>query len=242
MQYSIILHMQRVLEHYLMTNYESFRKGVLMGLPLAVGVGTYGVVYGILTQNVLTTPETILSCLMVYAGLSQIMALDLWQHPLPIFVIILSTFIINLRHMLMSASVYPYTMKENKLFAYFCMFFMVDEGWALSMGEFAKGTARIGFLLGTGVINYVFWITATMTGRTMGALIPSPEQLGIDFTLTAVFITIAAEGFRGRKDIPILIAASAAAIITSIYVEGKWYILAGGFAGALAGWLTYERS
>ena len=159
-----------------MTNLQSFRNGVVMGIPLALGVGTYGVVYGILTQNVLTTPETILSCLMVYAGVSQILALDMWTHPLPIFMIILSTFIINLRHMLMSASVYPYIMNENKWFAYFSMFFVVDEGWALSMGEFAKGRERLGFLLGTGVINYVFWVCSAMLGRTMGALLPSPES------------------------------------------------------------------
>ena len=212
-----------------------------MGLPLAVGVGTYGVVYGILTQNVLTTPETILSCMMVYAGVSQILALDLWHHPLPIFMLVLSTFIINLRHMLMSASAYPYIMNEKKWFSYFSMFFMVDEGWALSMGEFAKGRARLGFMLGTGVINYVFWLSATMLGRTMGALIPSPESLGIDFALTAVFITIAAGGYRGRKDIPIIVAALAAALITEHFVAGKWYILAGGFAGSVAGWFTYER-
>ncbi|ADD67797.1 AzlC family protein [Denitrovibrio acetiphilus DSM 12809] len=225
-----------------MTNFESFRKGMIMGLPLAVGVGTYGVVYGILTQNVLTTPETILSCLIVYAGVSQILALDLWQHPLPVYMIILSTFIINLRHMLMSASVYPYALNENRWLSYFTMFFMVDEGWALSMGEFRKGTARIGFLLGTGVINYIFWVTAAMAGRTMGALIPSPEAIGIDFTLTAVFLTIGAGSFRGRKDIPIILTAFIFAVITYQFVGGKWYILAGGIAGGLAGWLSYDRS
>jgi len=225
-----------------MNNIESFRKGILLGMPLAIGVGTYGVVYGILTQNILTTPETILSCLMVYAGVSQILALDLWHHPLPIFMIILSTFIINLRHMLMSASVYPYALRENKWFVYFSLFFMVDEGWALSMGEFAKGRARLGFLLGTGVINYVFWISATMIGRTMGALIPSPESIGIDFTFTAVFLTIAASGYRGRRDLPIVIAAIVFAVVTEHYIGGKWYILAGGFAGSIMGWLTYEHS
>lgn len=213
-----------------------------MGLPIAVGVATYGVVYGILTQNVLTTPETVLSCMFVYAGVSQILALDLWHHPLPVFMLILSTFIVNMRHMLMSASAYPYITKEKKWFAYFSMFFMVDEGWALSMGEFAKGKERLGFMLGTGVINYFFWLAATMAGRTMGALIPSPESIGIDFALTAVFITIAAGGYRGRKDIPIILAALAASLITNHYVDGKWYILAGGLAGSFAGWVTYERN
>ncbi|PLX69385.1 MAG: branched-chain amino acid ABC transporter permease [Denitrovibrio sp.] len=225
-----------------MTNLESFKKGVIMGIPLAIGVATYGVVYGILTQDVLTTPETIMSCLVVYAGVSQILALDLWQHPLPIFMLILSTFIINLRHMLMSASVYPYAIKENKWFVYFTMFFVVDEGWALSMGEFPKGKTRLGFLLGTGVINYVFWITATMAGRTMGALIPSPESIGIDFALTAVFLTIGASSFRGRKDIPIVVVALIVALISEHYIGGKWYILAGGLAGSLTGWITYEFS
>jgi 4-azaleucine resistance transporter AzlC len=225
-----------------MTNLTSFKNGMIAGIPLAIGVATYGAVYGILTRDVLTTPETILSCLMVYAGISQILALDMWQHPLPILTIILSTFVINLRHMLMTASVYPYIMQENKLFTYFSMFFVVDEGWALSMGEFAKGRARLGFLLGTGVINYVFWISSTMMGRTMGAFIPSPESIGIDFALTAVFITIGAAGFRGRKDVPIIGAALAAALVTEHFIDGKWYILAGGFAGSFVGWLTYDRS
>lgn len=212
-----------------------------MGVPVALGTASYGMVYGMLTQNVLTTTETILSCLIVFAGLAQIMALDLWQHPLPVFMLIFSTFIINLRHMLMSASVYPYAMKENKWFAYFSIYFMVDEGWALSMGEFAKGRARISFLLGTGIATYVLWFFATILGRSMGALIPNPETIGIDFAMLAVFITIMASGFRGRKDVPIIFCALIAAIATEYYVEGKWYILAGGFAGSFAGWVTYEH-
>jgi len=225
-----------------MTNLESFRKGMIMGMPLAVGVGTYGVVYGILTQNVLTTPETIMSCLVVYAGVAQILALDMWIHPLPVFMLILSTFVINLRHMLMSASVYPYAVNEKKSFAYFSMFFLVDEGWALSMSEFSKGGTKLGFLLGTGVINYIFWITAAMAGRTMGALIPSPESMGIDFALSAVFITIGAAGYRGRKDLPIIAAALVTALLTEYFIGGKWYILAGGFAGSITGWLTYDNN
>jgi 4-azaleucine resistance transporter AzlC len=225
-----------------MNNFESFRKGMIMGMPLAVGVATYGVVYGILTQNVLTTSEAVLSCLLVYAGLSQIMALEMWTHPLPIFTIILSTFIINIRHTLMGASVYPYAVKEKGWFSYFTMFFMVDEGWALSMGEFAKGRARIGFLLGTGVINYIFWLAATMAGRTMGALIPSPESLGIDFAFTAVFITIAASGYKGRKDLYVIISALVVALVTERLLGGKWYILIGGLAGSFAGWLTHDNN
>jgi len=225
-----------------MTNMQAFKNGIVMGFPLAIGVATYGVVYGILTQNVLTTPETILSCLMVYAGVSQILALELWHHPLPIFMLILSTFIINLRHMIMSASVYPYAMKEKTWFTYFSVFFMIDEGWALSMSEFSKGRQRIGFLMGTGVINYVLWLSAAMIGRTMGALVPSPESIGIDFTLTAMFLTIAVGSFRGRKDIPIVIAAVVFAIITYKLVDGKWYILVGGIAGGIAGWISYDNN
>lgn len=224
-----------------MTNLQAFKNGIIMGFPLALGVGAYGVVYGILTQNVLTTPETIMSCLVVYAGVSQILALDLWHHPLPIFMLIISTFIINLRHMIMSASVYPYAMNEKRWFVYFSSYFMIDEGWALSMSEFAKGRQRIGFLLGTGVINYILWLSSAMLGRTMGALVPSPEAIGIDFTLTAMFLAIAVSSYRGKKDIPIILTAVVFATLTYKFIEGKWYILAGGIAGGIAGWISYDK-
>lgn len=219
----------------------SFKNGFIQGFPIALGVAAYGVVYGMLTRGVLTDTQTILSCLVVYAGVSQIMALDMWHHPLPMTAIIISTFIVNIRHVLMGASIYPYAEKDGKLISYFSLFFMVDEGWALTMGRMGSVKERITYLAGTGVVLYILWLTAAMIGRQAGAFIPSPEKLGIDFALTAVFLTIAVSGYRGRKDIPVIVAAAVTACLFEYFIGGKWYIIAGGMAGGFTAWVTYGQ-
>lgn len=223
------------------TNYQAFKLGIKEGLPVAIGVAAYGVVYGMLTQGVLTTLETIMSCMVVFAGVSQIMALEMWNSPLPVFAIILSTFIVNIRHILMGASIYPYAEKEKKRVSYFSLFFMVDEGWALTMGRMARTAERIGYLAGTGFILYFLWLASAMIGRQAGSYIPSPEKLGIDFALSAVFITMAVSGFRGRKDIPVVVVAIIVSCLFEHFVGGKWYILAGGIAGGLTAWVSYGQ-
>lgn len=223
------------------SNIQSFKNGFREAVPVALGVAAYGIVYGMLSQNILTGWETAASCLIVFAGVSQIMALDMWHAPLPVSAIIISTFIVNIRHVLMGASVYPYADKEKKRISYPSLFFMVDEGWALTMGKMPKNGERIGYLAGTGVIIYFLWITATFIGRQAGAFIPSPEKLGIDFALTAVFITMAVSGFKGRKDIPVVLVAAATAWLFEHYIGGKWYIIAGGLAGGFTAWVTYEH-
>lgn len=223
-----------------MNNYtESFKRGFIQGFPIAIGVAAYGVVYGMLTRNILTDAETVMSCLVVFAGVSQIMALDMWHAPLPMTAIIISTFIVNIRHVLMGASIYPYTENEKKRLAYPSLFFMVDEGWALTMGRMGKAKESIGYLAGTGVVLYILWLSAAMLGRNAGAFIPSPEKIGIDFALTAVFITIAVSGYRGRNDIPVIIAAAVTACLFEHFIGGKWYIIAGGMAGGFTAWVTY---
>lgn len=223
------------------TSIQSFKNGFRESIPVALGVAAYGVVYGMLSQKILTTGETVASCMIVFAGVSQIMALDMWHSPLPVFAIILSTFIVNIRHVLMGASVYPYAETEKKRVSYLTLFFMVDEGWALSMGNIPKNKERIAYLAGTGVAIYILWLSASLIGRQAGAYIPSPEKLGIDFALTAVFLTMAVSGFKGRRDVPIVLVAAVTAWLFEHYVGGKWYIIAGGLAGGFTAWVSYGR-
>ncbi len=223
------------------TNIQAFKRGFIDGFPIALGVSAYGAVYGMLTRGVLTDAETAMSCLVVFAGVSQIMAVSMWLHPLPIFAIVLSTFIVNIRHVLMGASIYPYAEKEKKWVSYLSLYFMTDESWAVSMGRMGKTSERVGYLAGSGVVLYILWFTASMLGRQIGGYIPSPEKLGIDFALTAVFLTMAVSGIRGRKDIPVILSAVIVAWLFEHYVGGKWYILAGGLAGGFTAWVTYGQ-
>lgn len=223
------------------THKQAFISGFRMTIPIALGVFTYGVVYGIVSLNALTTGEAIASSMIVFAGVSQFIALGLWVQPLPAAALVFTVFIVNLRHMLMGASLYPYTAEEPPRRMYPMLFFMVDESWALAMRELMAGRTRPAFMFGGGVAVYVFWLAATVIGRFAGQFIPSPEALGIDFAMTAIFIVIIAGLFRGKKDIIPLAAALIAALLSAHFIPGKWYILAGGLAGSIAAWLRYDH-
>lgn len=217
-----------------------FYKGLKAGIPIALGVGVYGVVFGILTRGVCTTAETMMLSTVLFAGLSQLLALELWAHPLPVFQLVITTFIVNLRHILMGASIYPYIKNEPAKKVYPALFFLVDENWAITMKELIRGRANLAYLLGSGLVLYIAWAVTTFLGRTAGAVLPPPEKIGIDFAMTAVFLVILTGMYRGKKDIPAWVAALIAAIITEHFLPGKWYILAGGFAGAFTGWLKND--
>ena len=125
---------------------------------------------------------------LVYAGSAQLIVLSLWSMPLPIATILLTTLIVNLRNLLMGAAVSPWLLRISPLKAYSTLFFLSDESWALTMGEFAKGKRNAAFLLGSGLVLYVAWVGSTVAGRTLGDVVHDPARFGLDFAFTAVFL------------------------------------------------------
>ncbi len=215
---------------------ESARAGALSTLPVALSVFTYGAVYGLLTSNAgLSLWEAVFSSGLVFAGSAQFVALDMWTHPLPVGALILTTAIVNLRHVLMSATLSPWLRGVPARRRFPLLFFLVDESWALTYGALSKGRADIGFLLGSGVTLWSAWLAATLAGRFAGASIPNPELWGLDFAFTAVFLALLAGIWRGRRDIPAWLIAAVVALAMYWLVPGKWYIVGGGLAGSLTG-------
>jgi 4-azaleucine resistance transporter AzlC len=214
----------------------SIRLGAIQTLPVALSVFAYGMVYGLLTREAnMSLIEAALSSALVFAGSAQFVALDMWVHPLPIDALVFTTLIVNLRHVLMGASLEPWMRGTNRRITSPLLFFMVDESWALTYASLSKGKADLGFLLGSGVVLWFTWMGATLAGRGMGAAIPSPELFGLDFAFTAVFLALLSGLWKGRSDIPAWAVAALAALAAHHFLPGKWYIVAGGLAGSLTG-------
>ncbi|MCG8608280.1 AzlC family ABC transporter permease, partial [bacterium] len=169
------------------------RYGVLTGvrraLPLALSVFTYGSVFGVLArQTGLSAYEALCMSGLVFAGSSQLIVLDLWQTALPVAAIILATLVVNLRHALMGAALHPWFNDLGRLQKYGSAFFMADENWALSIRDFKSGYRDAALLLGSGLLLYLSWFSATGAGYVMGAVIRDPAGWGLDFAFLAVFL------------------------------------------------------
>jgi 4-azaleucine resistance transporter AzlC len=218
--------------------------GVLLGakraIPLALSVCAVGFVFGVLARQAkLSVFDALLMSGLVYAGASQFVALSLWTAiPFPVITIILTTFIVNMRHMLMGASLRPWFAKLSPWKVYATVFFMVDESWALTMSDFAKGGRDAGFLLGSGFILYLAWVSSSFIGRTAGAWIQNPAQWGLDFAFTAVFTALLVGMWKGKSNLLPWIVAAIVAVAAAHWLPGKWYILPGGLAGSIVGAFT----
>jgi 4-azaleucine resistance transporter AzlC len=217
-----------------------FWLGVTMFIPVAISIASYGVVWGVLAgQKGLSVLEVLLMSGLVFAGSSQFVALDSWTPgSLPVVSIVVATAIVNLRMLLMSATLRPLVAGISRPRALAAMFFVSDEQWAMTMAQMRKGTGSVAFLLGTGALSWFSWVGSTLLGRMLGAFIDDPVKYGLDFAFTATFIALLLGMWKGRTDLVPWLVGALAALLTASLVPGKWYIIAGGIAGSLAGALA----
>lgn len=208
-------------------------------VPVALGVAVYGVLYGLLArQKGLSLVEAQAMSLWVFAGASQLIALDIWTPELASGSLILTTFIVNLRHVLMGAALSPQLLRLSAGKAFGSLFFMTDESWAMALSRWAedgrRGLASDGaFLLGAGLCVYSFWNGSTFLGHVLVQGLDDPARYGLDFAFTAVFTALLIGLKPRRSDILPMAAAVGAALLCSRLLPGKWYILAGALAGGL---------
>lgn len=218
-------------------------EGAKRCLPIEIAGFAIGLVFGVLAgQAGLSAAETVLMSALVFSGATQFVVLGLWAAPLPVAAIVLTTLVVNLRYVLMSATLAPWFSGLSRLRAYGSIFFLADENWALAMGEHAKGRRDAAFLIGGGMAMFASWTVSSLLGRTVGGALEDPARWGLDFAFTAVFLALLAGLWRGRKlDLLPWAAAAAVAVAAHLVLPGQWYVLLGGLAGSLVGAARYGR-
>jgi len=219
-----------------------FFAGARACIPVVISVAAYGLVWGVLARGAgLSVLEVILMSGLVFAGSAQFVALDLWsQTPasLPIGPLILAALIVNLRYLLLTATLRPLYGPHEQLKGALTMAIVSDETWAMTIGEMSKGRGTAAFLLGGGVFAYVCWMATTVLGHTLGAIIDNPVRYGLDFAFTATFLALLLGMWKGKADLVPWLVAALAAIVSAKLIEGSWYILIGGLVGSFAGALS----
>ena len=135
---------------------------------------------------------------VVYAGASQFTAVGLWQWPVPGLPIVITTFVVNLRHLMMSASMQPWLGIPARRSTFGLFFFLTDESWALSVSEFTRNGGSRRFFIGAALTLFVTWQLATVTGHLAGNVVQDPVALGLDFAFVAVFTVLLVGLWRGQ--------------------------------------------
>ncbi|KAA3507233.1 branched-chain amino acid ABC transporter permease [Rhizobium rhizogenes] len=206
--------------------------GLRAAAPLLVAMVPIGAVFGAVAVGKGLSPlEASLMSILVFAGGSQFVAMDLWTHPASWSALGFAALLVNLRHVLMSASIAGKLDDFTGWRKYAAMLVLTDESWALSEFRAVAGRLTAAFFTGAALPIYLVWNIATLTGALLGSVMGDMTVIGLDFAFPAVFIVLLMGFWKGRETGLVLLASAAAAFVTHALVPGAWYIAAGALAG-----------
>lgn len=218
---------------------DQFAAGARACIPVVISVLAYGVVWGVLARGAgLSLLEVIMMSGILFAGSAQFVALDLWNatpSALPIGPLVLAALIVNLRYLLLTATLRPLFGPGEQIKGALSTFLITDENWAITMGEIVKGRGTAAFLLGGGVLTYSCWLASSLIGHSLGSAIEDPRTYGLDFAFTATFLALLLGMWKGKGDLVPWLVGALVAIAAARLIPGSWYILIGGISGSLAG-------
>lgn len=176
------------------TRLSSLAAGARDTLPMLVGAAPFGMIFGALVSvGPLAAWQGQLMSMSVYAGSSQFIAVGLVASHAGMLVIWLTTFIVNLRHMLYAATLLPHVARLPARWRWTLGFLLTDETFAVMNGYYSRHKeAPLGhwYFLGSGLAMYANWQFWTLIGLLFGAVFPQLQSLGLDFAMVATFIGI----------------------------------------------------
>lgn len=218
-----------------------FRAGARATIPLIIGAIPFGIIFGVVAVNSGLSPAGAMSMsLFVFAGASQFAAAGLVASGVGTLLIVLTTFIINLRHALYSASLSPYTRHLPQRWLLPLGFWLTDESYAVAISRYAdadRSPHKHWFFLGSEVAMYSNWQLCTFIGIAAGRIIPDATTWGLDFAMVVTFVGIVVPLLRTR---PMLIAALVAGFSALIFhdLSNNMGLMVAALLGIGAGYVT----
>lgn len=187
------------------------KKAFLATLPVMAGYVVLGTGFGILLSSKGYGPGWALAMsVFIYAGSMQYLAVDLLSGGVSLITAALTTLMVNARHLFYGISMID-KYKNTGWRKPYLIFALTDETYSLNCAGLPEGVEdapRFYFL--TSLFNQCYWVLGSLLGAVLGAVIPFSTE-GIDFSLTALFVTVFVEQWQSTKDhIPALVGVASA--------------------------------
>ena len=218
---------------------KSIRKrltGLAPAVPVVLGYLPIGFAYGVLASNAgLSTLQTVLMSVIVFAGSAQLMAVGFFAQGINPYAIIATTFIVNLRHLLMSASLSPFMRKWRKREVTAFTFELTDETFGVHSLRFERGQTAAGAAISINLVCQLAWVAGSLLGAIAGSLIKDVRPFALDYALPAMFIALLVLQLRGRLFVWVAILSGVLSMV--IWGAGltQWNVILATVVGATAG-------
>jgi len=205
--------------------------------PICLGYFPIGLALGVLAQKAgLPWWAVVMMSVLVFAGSAQFICVAMLTVKASIPAIILTTFIVNLRHALMSSALAVYLPGINRRFLALYSYGITDESFALNMARFRSGDWDRWRALVVNQLANAVWIFSTVLGTLVGQFIPK-GAFGIDYALPGMFICLLVFQLQSRFFILTGILAAFISILWYLLIPGDSYIIGASISAATLSFL-----
>jgi 4-azaleucine resistance transporter AzlC len=222
----------------------TFSNGIKAGMSIAIGYFPIALTFGLLAKTTgLSMWEATAMSIFVFAGASQYISLTLISTGVDPILIVLNTFVVNIRHFLMTASLNEKMQPDNRWKKAIYAFGVTDESFSVLATQ-KEEKIRTPFAAGVILIAYGSWVVFTALGHVIGANLPAFLQAAMSIALYAMFVGLLVPSMKGNRKV-ILLATLGAIIHCSLYWSGLlstgWAILVATLGSAILVEILYAR-
>lgn len=212
--------------------------------PQLIGVIPFGLVAGATpTDGGLGIAAAAGFSSIVFAGASQLAAIDVLTQGGTALVAVLAAWTINLRMVLYSASLAPYLTKDRLRWRLLASYVLVDQVYAVAVSRWSDPEDpvsapenRIPFMLGAGLLLGTAWMTMTMVGAVFGPSVP--DSLPLSFAVPLVFLVLLVPAITNRPAVVAALGGGVGAVVAAELGAGHASIIIGAFLGIAGGAIT----
>lgn len=217
-------------------NDSSLKKGVRDALPIILGYLPIGLAYGMLAVNKGLTPlQTTAMSIFVFAGSSQLVAIEMIAAEAAVAAIVAMTFLVNLRHLLLSASLSLH-LRNLPLYYYpFLGFLVTDESFAVAMSKIENKKKKKSYFLGLGFTAYLGWVFSSAAGAFLTEFISFGSGGALDFVLPAMFVVLLVMQTSSRSEVIVAVFSALLSLFFALTIDGSWNIILATILAALLG-------
>ncbi|MGB3295844.1 MAG: AzlC family ABC transporter permease [Phormidesmis sp.] len=212
--------------------------------PLIVGAIPFGIIFGTLAiSSGLSAGGALAMSALVFAGSSQFIAVGMIAANTGWLLIVLTAFVVNLRHLLYAVSLVPYIQRRSQRWKIPLAFWLTDEVFAVAIRRYEASDPspyKHWYYLGSAIAMYSNWLLCTLLGVTAGQLVPNAADWGLDFAMSVTFIGMVIPYLKTRPMLAAVIFAGAVAVAANP-LPHKLGLMIAAIIGIMAGVLT-ERA
>ena len=214
----------------------SIKDGIEAAWPICIGYIPLGIAFGILAQKAgFDLLDIGIMSTVVFAGSSQFIAVSMLSAGAAPLSIVLTTFAVNLRHVLMSSALAVYLHGVSRRFLSLFAYGVTDESFAVNIVRFREGGWHRHQALALNQAANFTWIASTVLGGYGGQFI-APGSFGIDYALSAMFLCLLVFQLQGRMHLLTAAIAGLLATAVSILLPGNSFVIIASLLGATLGY------